>query len=371
MLGSGAVFYRKSCVMPVPMTAAPQLVYLAFGPETYQREAVFSIVSALSHTASAHPEAFGIQVFTDQPGYYAKLPVTVRAIDASWNGPHRYHFRIKHAALRQVLKECEKAVLIDTDTFFRVPPEALFDRVRAGTLLCNAIGSSLGQSDGMPAALLAYLNRHGMHGPALRQTNSGVIGLVASDASILDRSISLMDELRPVIPKLYTLEELSLALVAHDHLQLAECTDAIHHYWSRKAQFRAKIDAWYLKHGDSPLSLGAVEDSRLVNDRLPRPPQPLRAWQKALTVLVASERRQFTRELLYGCHVYPNEFDRACAPVWWDKALTNAQDRLQRPLSAEELSSWLADPILKRLAGRHYSALRGRLLGRLEAQSSQ
>ncbi len=352
------------------MTEVPQLVFLAFGADTYQREAVFSIVSALSHIPDARPASFGIQVFTDKPGVFARLPVTVRTIDPSWSGPHGYHFRIKHAALRQVLSECGKAVLIDTDTFFRVSPDALFDRVSAGTLLCNAIGSPLGEAAGMPAALLDYLGRHGLLDPALRQTNSGVIGLVDRDAALLDRSIQLMDDLRPAVPDLYTLEELSLALVAHGHMQLAACTDVIHHYWSRKAQFRAKIDAWYAKHGQAPLSEAAISDSRLVNDRLPRPPQPLRAVQKTLTLLVASERRQFTRELLYGCHTYANEFDRACAPVWWDKALSNARDRLQRPLSTEELDGWLGDPVLRWLAGNHYPALRRHLLERFEAQQS-
>ena len=40
------------------------------------------------------------------------------------------------------------------------------------------------------------------------------------------------------------------------------------------------------------------------------------------------------------------------------------------PLSTEELDAWLADPILRRLAGNHYPALRRHLLERVEAQQS-
>lgn len=350
------------------MTLAPQLIYLAFGADTYQREAVFSIVSALTRASQKNgTRAFEIQVFTDNPRFYEKLPVVTHAIDPTWDGPHHYHFRIKHAVLREVLHNCEKAVLIDTDTFFRESPNALFQRIFPGNLLCNAIGDPLGESPALPIEALAYLRHHSLADPTLRQTNSGVIGLISADKAILDRSIKLMDDLRPLALKLYTLEELSLALAAHGHLQLASCTDVIHHYWSRKAQFRAKIEAWYAKHHEAPLSQKAMDDALQVNDRLPRPPQPSRSWQKLLTVLTTKERRQFIREILYGCHEYENEFDRACSPVWWDKALANIEERQGRPLSATELDIWLADPLLKLLAGSHYSAMQTHLLSRLKA----
>lgn len=350
------------------MIPAPQLVYLAFGAETYQREAVFSIVSALAHLPGpVESRAFEIQVFTDSPGFYKQLPVRVRPIEPDWDGPHHYHFRIKHASLQAVLREHDKAVLIDTDTFFRASPDRLFERVTTGSLLCNAIGIALGRSPELPERLLDYLKHHDLADPALHQTNSGVIGLVAADASLLEHSIRLMDELRPLVPDLYTLEEFSLAVAAHGRLQLTSCTDVIHHYWSRKAQFRAKIEAWFAKHHREPLSQGALQDSLLVNDRLPRPPQPTRSVQKLLTAAADRNRRQFLREVLYGCHAYPNQFDRACSPAWWDKALANVEDRLGRPLTLGELQSWLANPLVKLLAGSYYAAMREHLLIRLKA----
>jgi hypothetical protein len=351
------------------MNTIPQLVYLAFGTDIYQREAVFSIASALAHsTTQAGARQFDIQVFTDNPQFYAKLPVITHAIDPTWDGPHRYHFRIKHAALLNVLNEYEKAVLIDTDTFFRASPDILLTRVVGGRLLCNAIGAPLGESPSLTGPSIAYLSQAGLLEASLRQTNSGVIGLTASDKGILEHSIKLMDDLRPLAPEVYTLEELCLALAAHGNLQLSACTDLIHHYWSRKAQFRAKVLAWHTKHHDEPLSQEAMADVLLVNDRLPRPPQPYRGWQKAVTTLIAKERRQFVRELLYGCYDYSNEFDRACATAWWDKALVNIEERLGKPLSAEQMTLWLADPLLNLLAGSHYCTLHAHLLGRLTAK---
>jgi hypothetical protein len=87
-----------------------------------------------------------------------------------------------------------------------------------------------------------------------------------------------------------------------------------------------------------------------------------------VTTLIAKERRQFVRELLYGCYDYSNEFDRACATAWWDKALVNIEERLGKPLSAEQMTLWLADPLLNLLAGSHYCTLHAHLLGRLTAK---
>lgn len=365
----GVVFYTPSRYWLTPsMTHTTQLIYLAFGAATYQREALFSMVSALTHAARCkHTESFHIRVFTDTPSFFEKLPVSTCLIDPSWAGPHGYHFRIKHAVLKEVLQNCEKAILIDTDTFFRESPSALFRRVLPGKLLCNAIGRPLSEAPDLPRAVLARLEQANLPFASLRQTNSGVIGLTRDDQYLLEQSIAWMDELRPLAPELYTLEELCLALAAHDRLELNSCTDVIHHYWSRKGQFRAKIDAWVTKHHTYPLSEEAMHDALLLNDRLPRPTQPYRGWQKLVTRLVPSERRQFFRELLYGCHAYPNEFDRACASVWWDKAVINAQERIGRPLTPNELRAWLHDPLLKMLAGNHYSALHSHILARFPA----
>lgn len=264
--------------MQHPQPSRPQLVYLAFGPATYHQEACFSIVSALAHLGTTAADAIGIQVYTDNPQPYAKLPVTVHLLDEAtrqaWNAPHGYHFRSKHELLRQVLQQHPLAVLIDTDTFFRTSPLHLFARVAPGKLLCNAIGPRYGANQKclLYRNLLSILQTRGLADCQMPLVNSGVIGLTAEDAGTLDRSIDMMDEFYPLAREAYTLEEFCLAVAAYRKLEVAECTDVIHHYWSRKAQFRAKIQAWLRKHGHDPLGAEALADVALVNDQLPRPP---------------------------------------------------------------------------------------------------
>ena len=353
--------------MQHPVSANPQLVYLAFGPATYHQEACFSIVSALAHLGTTAADAIGIQVYTDNPQPYAKLPVTVHLLDEAtrqaWNAPHGYHFRSKHVLLRQVLQQHPLAVLIDTDTFFRTSPLHLFARVAPGKLLCNAIGPRYGANQKclLYRNLLYILQTRGLADCQMPLVNSGVIGLTAEDAGTLDRSIDMMDEFYPLAREAYTLEEFCLAVAAYRKLEVAECTDVIHHYWSRKAQFRAKIQAWLRKHGHDPLGGEALADVALVNDQLPRPPTLHRLGYKALSLTLPSHERQFARELLYGCYPYPNEFDRACAPAWWDKALENLHARHGR-MAPERLRQCLRHPGLRLSLGERRKDVEAYLL---------
>lgn len=353
--------------MPRSHYETPQLIYLAFGPATYHQEACFSIVSALAHLRSTPGQALQIQVYTDDPKPYEGLPVTLHLLDEQtrrrWNEPHGYHFRSKHVVLREVLTRHARAILIDTDTFFRTSPMELVHRVQAGSLLCNMIKGRYDQHTHCPlyVNLKASLEQRGLADGSMPTVNSGVIGLTDQDASVLDRSIALMDEYYPQADGAYTLEEFCLAVAAYRTLALNECTDVIHHYWSRKQLFRAKIQAWLRKHAADPLSEAALADVDKVSDQLPRPPLLHRLSYKAMSLTLPSHQRQFARELLYGCYAYPNEFDRASASAWWDKALENIDQR-HGGLSPEQLSRCLRQPGLRLTLGTRREEVERHLL---------
>ncbi|WP_017902952.1 hypothetical protein [Pseudomonas asplenii] len=342
----------------VPSTATPQLVYLVFGAHTYHQEAIFSICSALAGLRETPDEALDIQVFTDDPQPYRQLPVHVHLLDAAtrtqWSAPHGYHFRTKHVLLRTVLEQHEKALLIDTDTFFHVSPLELFRRVQPGVVLCNAFGLHYGANKDsiLYKALAPQLLERQLADDQMPLLNSGVIGLMRSDAEVLDRSIQLMDELFPLANGAYTLEEFCLSVAAYRNREVRECPDLIHHYWSRKQLFRAKTQAWLKKHGDAPTSQAALDDTAKVTATLPRPPALQRMLYKLVTLALPGNQRQFMREILYGCYRHTNEFDQACSPVWWDKARENAQSRQKEDLDAHQLERWFNQPIIRLVLGK-------------------
>ncbi|MNF84168.1 hypothetical protein D3C84_665180 [compost metagenome] len=350
--------------MSIPHPApTPQLIYLVYGASTYHQEAVFSIASALAGLRKTPGEALDIQVFTDNPAPYRDLPVRIRELDEStrqrWIAPHGYHFRAKHVVMQQVLRESERALLIDTDTFFHCSPLELFRRIEPGTLLCNALGMPYGanRQTRLYQALAPLLQQRQLADDQMPLLNSGVIGLERTDADVLDHSIALMDELYPLAQGAYTLEEFCLSVAAYRTRNVRECTDLIHHYWSRKELFRAKIKAWLDKHGDDPTSAFALDETGLVTATLPRPPTLQRLAYKIITLALPRQQRQFMREILYGCYRHPNPFDQACTPVWWEKARDNLEKRLKRPLQSHQLERWFNHPINRLVLGQRRNAI--------------
>jgi hypothetical protein len=350
--------------MPISSSALrPQLVYLVYGADTYHQEAVFSIASALAGMRETPDEALDIQVFTDNPEPYRDLPVRIRPLDENtrqaWIAPHGYHFRAKHVVMRQVLEESGLALLIDTDTFFHCSPLELFRRIQPGTLLCNAFGIRYGANKeaGLYQTLATVLQERNLADDQMPLLNSGVIGLNRADAAILDHSIALMDELYPLAQGAYTLEEFCLSVAAYRTKQVSECPDLIHHYWSRKQLFRAKINAWLTKHRAALTSSIALDETRLVTVTLPRPPTLQRLAYKIVTLALPRHQRQFMREILYGCYRHTNQFDQACAPVWWEKAQENVEGRLKKPLDSHQLEHWFKHPVIRLVLGQRRKAI--------------
>ncbi|WP_434701308.1 hypothetical protein [Pseudomonas sp. D1-36] len=344
-------------------STTPQLIYLVYGAETYHQEAVFSIASALAGLRETPDEALDIQVFTDNAAPYVDLPVRVRHLDnetrQGWIAPHGYHFRAKHVVMRKVLEESDLALLIDTDTFFHCSPIELFKRIEPGTLLCNAVGMNYGANKdaGLYLTLAQPLAQRELADDNMPLLNSGVIGLYAVDAAILDHSIALMDEFYPLAQGAYTLEEFCLSVAAYRKVKVRECPDLIHHYWSRKQLFRAKTKAWYDKHRAAPVGQHALDETRQVTAILPRPPIFQRLAYKFITVALPGHKRQFMREILYGCYRHTNPFDQACGPVWWEKALENVEHRLKKPLEDHELKHWLSHPVIRLVLGKRREAI--------------
>lgn len=89
---------------------------------------------------------------------------------------------------------------------------------------------------------------------------------------------------------------------------------------------------------------------------------------KSATLVVPQPQRQFVREVLYGCCEHPNEFDRACSPVWWEKAFSNAEHRLKKPIAPAQLRQWLDHWAVRRLLGRRRTAIYQHLV---QAQTSR
>lgn len=296
-----------------------QLVYLSFGADTYHMEAFFSVVSAISRTQKEGKSDFDINVYTDNPAFYSRLPVNVYPIEKEWFGPFGYVFRAKHVVLLACMASYDKSCLIDTDTFFKRSPSLLFGKVKERATLCNAINES--PTRYLDDKLKGILIENGVYQDRFLHMNSGVIGLCKSSKEVLERSVQIIDTLHPELKHLYTLEEVALSVASSVmRFESDTCENIIHHYWSKKEIFRRKVNAWYDKHHAAPLTLSALADARKVTPALPKPPPLSRVVKKLASLFVAPAYRKFYTYLTRANHMYANEFDRVASKVWLEQA---------------------------------------------------
>lgn len=315
------------------MTApTQQLLYLVYGANTaYHDEARFSILSALYRAADA--DAFFISVYTDAPQHYADLPVRVRALSAEelqqWYGSLHYHHRSKLCALQQAVKQADKTVFVDTDTFFLRDPAYLFAAVNDDTCLADELYfGALPDTVATDTAVAEQLALYGINPKSIPIINSGLFGITRNNAVIIDRALALNDVVYPASQKSLTTEQLVLGIAASSQTQLVDDAAVIKHYWSRKQLFRAKAQAFLARHGSDWRSESAHRDFLRVTPVLPKPPVLVRTLAKIALALVPSPKRQLWLELFYSVYPYANPFDRACRAVWREKAWENYRQKM-------------------------------------------
>jgi len=335
------------------------LLYLVYGSEYFHQEVFFSIVSALSFLrrdpdSLEKPE---IRVVTDRPDLYTVLPVRIDMLDAKtraeWEGAFAFHWRMRYPCIRAMLQQYERVILIDGDTFFKKSPACLFPRVAPGIFLCHEIEGKLGAS----GALFQQLRNAGLtHDRDARLFNAGVIGIHRADVNFLEAPLDLLDRFYPDLGKIYIFEQICVSVAAHKRLKLNTCADVLFHYWSRKKIIRAKIQAWFARHWNAPLSESAIIDLTRIDARIPRPNPFARVKIKLTLLFFPKAMRQFAKEILYGSMsaTDANEFDRAANLAYREKAVKNALTKNGRKCVA----GWLEQPLLRKMAGPNLVGLR-------------
>lgn len=333
------------------------LLYLVYGPEYFHHEVFFSVVSALSFLRH-EPENLDkpeIRIITDRPDLYAGLPVCIDVLDektrTEWAGAFSFHWRMRYPCIRSMLQQYERVVLVDGDTFFKKSPGSLFPRVMPGYFLCHKIEERLGDS----VQLFLQLQRVGFtHDQDARLFNAGVLGVHRDDIAFLEAPLDLLDRFYPDLGKIYIFEQICVSVAAHGRLHLNTCADVLLHYWSRKTIVRAKIQAWFHKNKDAPLSESALLDLKQIDTSIPRPGPYTRLKIKLVLLFFPKAMRQFAKEILYSSVPCANEFDRAANLAYCKKAVQNALAQNGK----ECVAAWLEHALFRKTAGLRLASIR-------------
>lgn len=221
------------------------IVTQAYGLDRIKREAVLMILSFFYFTKS--DEHYEVIVYTDDEAFFGKyLGTRVRtelltpATIIDWKGPDNFVHRLKV----KMLQDCSgrhpgKFIYLDSDTFFKQHPSALFDRISDKSVLMHTCEDRLeNESNLLLKKIHRFLQQHPVTIGGEKQLipgstvmwNAGVIGMETLSRNILSQVLTLTDELYAAYPK-HVMEQLAFSYFLQNHFNILAADDVIEHYW--------------------------------------------------------------------------------------------------------------------------------------------
>jgi hypothetical protein len=218
---------------------ADNLIYLSYGAGPHVLEAVFSILSA--HYFLKNSPSTRIVVYTDNAAPFADLNASIELISPQefqeWLGPHGPIHRRKILAHHRALEKYGNSALIDSDTYFTHSPEILLSRIgpRQSVLhICEGPLKHLREHEFTAHAMCRapYQVRDKSYAFTMdwQMWNSGVTGLHASNAFLMDEALQLCDALRQR-DGINVSSQTSCGRVIGEYTHIVRCDDVIFHYW--------------------------------------------------------------------------------------------------------------------------------------------
>lgn len=236
------------------------VVLQAYGSVDILNEAIVSVTSLFKVTNFiSRPQIF---IYTDSVLYLSSfLPSSVQYIHTpaeqweKWKGEKGFVHRAKIEMLRHFSNEHDGNVLyLDTDTYFLSDPTSLFDAIEQNFFLMHTDeGKIKGSKNKVFKKLERFLKKYKFKRNAILPTthmwNAGVLGFQTRDKPVLEKVLTLADDLYGAYPK-HVMEQLAFSVYFQEKTRLT-CDDKIFHYWNFK-EYREVIRDFFQNNKGRP-----------------------------------------------------------------------------------------------------------------------
>ncbi|OIN44264.1 hypothetical protein BLL37_07080 [Pseudomonas azotoformans] len=310
----------------LPTSAKPshQLLYLIYGEQdVYRREAKFSILTALAQLKQG--ESLCIRVMTDRPQDFIGWPVETIELDeqtlTQWQGENGYLHRRKACAIAQGLTLADKTLFVDTDTVFLKSPHRVFELIQPDQYVMDEFEYDWHYVCKRPDYLKLgrHLSAYGVSaGNSFKLYNSGLCGVQASDASLLETAIRWIDEWTQDSFDIHTIEQVAISFAMHGK-KVCESRKFVHHYYADKRFFHAMQAHFFSLHGEA---FGTELLARCLD--VPQFKPVPSAWQRLCIKWKLRNQRKHVkrvgRDLLYGSAAPEHPYYDVCRHGWWESA---------------------------------------------------
>jgi hypothetical protein len=247
------------------------LVYLAHGREDILNQAIFSLVSLFSKLKETSP--LKIVIVTDRKKYFEDyLTGRVEIIEVSadqikkWRGANDFVHRVKIEAVRAVASTHAGPIFfVDSDTFFREDPTALFSQVNDQVSLMHVAETVLKEGrDPLTKKLAQFYkkNKFEVAGQAVHITpeitmwNSGLFGISENNKKLFDLVLELTDKIHAVYPK-HINEQLAFSYYLQTRTRVLPADRVVGHYWPQKEDYQKSIDLFLSENSNLEKALSA------------------------------------------------------------------------------------------------------------------
>jgi hypothetical protein len=263
------------------------ILYYAKG-ETYNKQAVYSILTLLNVYNKVIPKTFFIVVYTDQPQVFSflNIAVPIQTILISdkqintWLNNATYFVRTKICVIHEFLSNnTGKTLFVDTDTVFLKKIDAIFDEInpnnsflhkKEGNITGKAFKEYMEFFNGKEFTLRTS-GRTIRVSPNSCMWNSGVIGLCNSNIGLVKDVLELCDELAKVA-SFYLNEQFSFSSVLGEVNKLKNAYNYIFHYWPSdyKLEMNAYLSRLLSHHGPQEIDelIKEVQKNRILRTSL-------------------------------------------------------------------------------------------------------
>lgn len=300
-----------------------QLLYIVYGNDlNYQIEVKLSILSVLRN---AKESCCTIRILTDNPNDYEGWPVEVIALDAEtlndWLGDTHYHYRRKLMGLLTLLPYAERTVFLDTDTVVQGDIKELF-AFSDNQILVDTIDGTWQERryDSLILKVSEYLlENHPQYDLSIPLINSGVLGFVKADITILKQAVGLLDELWPIDHNCRVLEQFCLAICINKQKDVI-AHNVIYHYWSRK-EFFQQMGRYYFKQYGYVYQSTMLETSKEIPEYIIRPTLLKRLWCRLKVRTFSKKQRSGILKLLYAVALGTEGYEGKQKIAYWQQAM--------------------------------------------------
>lgn len=284
------------------------LIYLVYGGENYNNEALYSLLSYYKYNDASLAQ---VVIYTDEPAFFKKhLPQGITYITLTtaqlteWKGEVNFNHRIKIKALQDACTRFQGNILYsDTDTFYTKNIQPLFNSIDKGGVLFHKSENTLKDNPGgIARKMRKFLKQYPTFKLAsqpepvyidenLAVWNAGSIGFKTEFSGTLQSILELTDEFYSRY-HLFVMEQVAFNYFLQK-ISLPQSTeDYVGHYWYFK-EFRLVMKEFFTFHEEKPFDALITEIDKINPEYLStekRAYKTMNFWQKQFTKLTKGRK---------------------------------------------------------------------------------